>query len=102
MSRPAQLPTGELLERLLEQLADRIAERIQTTLVPPHASDDAPAWLDIQAAARYLGWPRQRLYKLTAQGAIPHYKQEGRLVFHRAELDAWLREHAQPYQPANP
>jgi excisionase family DNA binding protein len=99
---PAQhTQTGELLELLLEQLADRIAARIQTSLGAPAQTPDGSPWLDIHAAAAYLRWPRQRLYKLTAQGAIPHYKHEGRLVFHRAELDAWLREHAQPYRPAN-
>jgi excisionase family DNA binding protein len=50
----------------------------------------------IDTAAAYLDWPRQRLYKLTASGAIPHYKHEGRLLFHRHELDHWLRAYAEP------
>ena len=32
---------------------------------------------------------------LTARGEIPHYKQEGRLLFHRGELDAWLQRFAE-------
>ena len=42
-----------------------------------------------------LDWPKQRLYKLSASGAIPHYKQEGRLLFNRGELEAWLRRYAE-------
>ena len=52
-------------------------------------------WLSLEAAAAYLDWPRQRLYKLTARGEIPHYKHEGRLAFRRDELDRWLAGYAQ-------
>jgi excisionase family DNA binding protein len=45
-------------------------------------------------AAVYLGWPAQRLYKLTAAGAIPHRKHRQRLLFEAAELDAWLAGYA--------
>ena len=59
---------------------------------------------------RYLGWPQvsaRTLYrrvrlvaiwrrpKLTARGEIPHYKHEGRLLFRRDELDAWLARYAE-------
>jgi excisionase family DNA binding protein len=106
MSGPSRDPRsdklGELVELLLAQLAARISERLEHTLTDHTAAVPAAPWLGIQAAARHLGWPKQRLYKLTAQGAIPHYKHEGRLVFHRGELDAWLHEHAQPYRPMQP
>ena len=46
--------------------------------------------MNVERAAEFLGWPKQRLYKLTAEGAIPHYKHDGRLLFNRHELDAWL------------
>jgi hypothetical protein len=45
-------------------------------------------------ATDYLDWPRQRLYKLTAQDAIPHVKHDGRLLFHRDQLDRWLSQFA--------
>ena len=40
----------------------------------------------------YLGFSRDRLYKLTAARAIPfRKKREGQaLLFHRDELDRWL------------
>jgi excisionase family DNA binding protein len=79
---------------LVELLADRVAAR----LLPAPPADTAGGagesggspWMNIATASGYLDWSRQRLYKLTAQGTIPHYKQEGRLLFHRQELDRWL------------
>jgi excisionase family DNA binding protein len=88
-----------LFAALVELLADRVAAR----LLPASPADTAGGagesggspWMNIATAARYLDLPRQRLYKLTAQGAIPHYKQEGRLLFHRLELDQWLAGYRQ-------
>ena len=36
----------------------------------------------------YLGWPRERIYKRLHD--LPHYREEGRLMFKRSELDAWI------------
>jgi excisionase family DNA binding protein len=46
--------------------------------------------VDRAQAAEHLGWPKQRLYKLTAAGAIPHRKHGQRLLFNPSELDEWL------------
>jgi excisionase family DNA binding protein len=81
------------LEQLAELIARRLAELHQEQR--PEAEETSP-WMGIDKAAAYLDWPKQRLYKLTAQSAIPHYKQDGRLLFHRQELDRWLAEYAQP------
>jgi excisionase family DNA binding protein len=51
-------------------------------------------WMSAAQAAEYLGWPAQRIYKLTAAGAIPHRKHGQRLLFDRAELDEWLDGYA--------
>lgn len=86
----------ELLHELLEELATLVVERLHERLEP--GSGDAASvsrWLSIESAAAYLEWPKQRLYKLTAAGEIPHYKHEGRLLFRRDELDRWLRQYAQ-------
>jgi excisionase family DNA binding protein len=81
------------LDQLLDELADRVARRM-VALDREHsgASENAASspWMAIERAAAYLDLPKQRLYRLTAGGEIPHYKQEGRLLFHRGELDAWL------------
>jgi len=50
---------------------------------------DCSPWLaGAQAAADYLGWPRERIYKRLRD--LPHYREEGRLMFRRDELDAWI------------
>lgn len=82
------------LEPLLETLARRIVELHQAhTTAAVQPAEQSP-WMNVATAARYLDWPRQRLYKLTASGAIPHYKHDGRLLFHRGELDTWLSSFA--------
>lgn len=49
-------------------------------------------WLSTAEAARILGVPRHRLYRLIDEGRLPAYKF-GRVVrLRRDEVDAWLRE----------
>ena len=90
-----------VLEGLARELARLIAGHLHDQLTPTPTSqpDGESPWLSIERAAAYLDWPRQRLYKLTAAHAIPFYKHEGRLLFHRAELDAWLHDHQQSARP---
>jgi excisionase family DNA binding protein len=83
-----------LLDYLIDQLGNELARRLAAAERPEAAEERSP-WLAIESAARYLDWPKQRLYKLSASGALPHYKQEGRLLFRRDELDAWLAQFAQ-------
>jgi excisionase family DNA binding protein len=83
-----------LLHQLADQIAARVADQLRSELTDRNNEQHTP-WLSIEKAAAYLDWPKQRLYKLTAQGAIPHYKHDGRLLFRRDELDQWLRSHAQ-------
>ncbi|HEY3123358.1 MAG TPA: helix-turn-helix domain-containing protein [Thermoanaerobaculia bacterium] len=47
-------------------------------------------WMNVKEAADYLRCGTSRLYKLTAADAIPHFKEEGRLLFNREDLDEWL------------
>jgi excisionase family DNA binding protein len=95
MSAQLAATVAPLLEHLVEQIAQRVLE-LQRELSPTANGEELSPWMSIEKAAAYLDWPKQRLYKLTAQGAIPHYKQDGRLLFHRQELDCWLTEFAQP------
>jgi excisionase family DNA binding protein len=80
------------LEVLIEWIAERIAERVCERLVAHQevANTNSSPWMGIDKAAAYLDWPKQRLYKLSAAGDIPHYKHEGRLLFRRDQLDTWL------------
>lgn len=94
--------SNERLTLLLDSALEDLAERVARRLLELEREQDGAAgtngnspWLAIAEAASYLGWPRQRLYKLTASGAIPHYKQDGRLLFRRDELERWLAQFAE-------
>src|SRR5947208_192955 len=77
------------------EFVDAVADRLAARLLPQLAArlDQPSPWLDFEAARVYLGFTRDRLYKLTAAKAIPFHKKEGGqgLLFHRDELDAWLK-----------
>ena len=82
--------TLTLSDELLEAAADRVVELL---LERTQAQATAPSpWLDFEGAVGYLGFSRDRLYKLTAARAIPfRKKRDGQgLLFHRGELDRWL------------
>lgn len=74
----------QLIAELVERLADLLAERSRKTT-------DSP-WLSLPQAAAYLGFTRDKLYKLSAARAIPvRKKRDGQgLLFHRDELDQWV------------
>lgn len=47
--------------------------------------------LTFEEAARYTGFSRSYLYKLTSLKKIPHCKPAGKMIFFsRVELDTWL------------
>jgi excisionase family DNA binding protein len=88
--------TVTLPDELLEAAAERVVELLLERL--PAAPAAASPWLDFDAALEYLGFSRDRLYKLTAARAIPfRKKRDGQgLLFHRGELDRWLEQEYPP------
>lgn len=74
------------LEALIKELvAAEVARRLAD-------NGDAGDFMDIVAAAAYLGVTVERLRKLKARGEIPYY-QDGpncRVHFRRVELDEWM------------
>ena len=85
--------TVTLPDELLEAAAERVVELLLERL--PATPAAASPWLDFDAALAYLGFSRDRLYKLTAARAIPfRKKKDGQgLLFHRDELDHWIESH---------
>lgn len=83
VSGPVTISTPE---RTLDLLADRIAERVTG------AGASSP-WLTTRQAAERLRLSVDAVHRLTGADAIPHRKQGGRCLFHRAELDEWLDGH---------
>lgn len=76
----------ELVQELAERIAELVAERVEAQ---PQVTSP---WLDFEGAIAYLGFSRDRLYKLTAARAIPfRKKRDGQgLLFHRDDLDRWV------------
>jgi hypothetical protein len=70
----------ELPDELLEAIAARPAELVAER---PAASP----WMTRRAAAEYLGVPTSRLEK---DRTVPCRRWDGRVLYHRDELDAWL------------
>ncbi len=54
---------------------------------PPASS---AAMMDTQEVAAYLRLKTRRVYDLVRQRAIPHVRATGKLLFPRAQIDAWL------------
>lgn len=76
---------AELDDAALDALAERLAPRLGPLARP------ASSWLDVAAAAAHLSCEPSRLYALKSAGRIPFHKDGSRLLFDRAELDAWVR-----------
>jgi len=76
---------------LVEAVAERVAELVREN--GGDAGLGGSPWLDVKGAMAYLGFSRNKLYKLTAARAIPYRKKRGGqgLLFHRDELDEWLK-----------
>jgi excisionase family DNA binding protein len=79
----------ELSREALKAIANEVAKILAAERTPARSG-----WLTAPQAAEHLGWPTQRVYKLTTAGAIPHRKHGQRLLFDRDELDAWLEAYA--------
>jgi hypothetical protein len=68
----------------VEQLASRVAEIVLERLGPEPGSP----WMTRRRAAAYLGFPYSRL---TQDKTIPLHRDNGRVLYHRAELDAYFK-----------
>jgi excisionase family DNA binding protein len=93
-ARPRAL-TISVPEPVLRELAEQVATLVTEQLAPPQS---VSPWLDAEGAMAYLGFSRDRLYKLTAAKAIPYRKKHGGqgLLFHRDELDRWVESAYEP------
>jgi excisionase family DNA binding protein len=74
------------LDGLLEQLADLIAARANT-----RTTNSESPWLTADEAAEYLRCSVSRVRTLTLTGQLPHHRDGRRPLYHRDELDAYVR-----------
>lgn len=65
---------------------EAIATRVAALLAP----DASSPWLNTEGAAAYMACPVSRIRKLTMTGALPSYKEGGRRLYKRGELDAFI------------
>jgi excisionase family DNA binding protein len=72
----------ELDDVALARLADLVAERLDARGSEP--------WVGVREAAAHLACKPQRIYDLVHRGAIPHRKENSRLLFRLVEIDDWL------------
>ena len=71
---------------LIEEVAHQVAELVAESL--PHRPEP---YLDVPAAAEYLSAPPSRIYELVERRAVAVQRDGRRLLFRRADLDAYLR-----------
>jgi excisionase family DNA binding protein len=65
-----------------EALARRVAALIE------EGRDDG--FLSVEGAAEYLSTTPRAIYHLVERRRLPHYRPDGRLLFDRAELRAYV------------
>ncbi|MEL6477357.1 MAG: helix-turn-helix transcriptional regulator, partial [Pseudomonadota bacterium] len=61
-----------------------------------------PGFLTTREVAALLRVKQRRVYDLAASGEIPHTKATGKLLFQRADIDAWLSAQQAPRPPGQP
>lgn len=83
----------ENMPRILAELRDRIASLEKTLTGSIDLSGQSP-WMDVCDLMAFLPThPTQgTIYSWVHDGKIPNYRKGRLLYFHRAEIDAWLRE----------
>jgi excisionase family DNA binding protein len=66
----------------IEAIAGRIAELI--------ARQDVSPWLNTAGAAAYMACPVSRVRKLTMDDSLCSYKEGGRRLYRRSDLDQFI------------
>ena len=66
-----------------------------------HATNALAEMMDTREVAQYLRLKERRIYDLVRQRAIPHVRATGKLLFPRAQVDAWIAAKGEaPVRPA--
>jgi excisionase family DNA binding protein len=76
--------TDEVIEAIAERAAELVLERLDG------AGAGKPELLDVDEAAEFLRCKRQRVYELRSAGKLNGYRDGGRLLFRRVELEVYV------------
>jgi excisionase family DNA binding protein len=80
------------LNTLIDAIANAVADRLSTATDRQASQPAATPWLNAEQAAAYLGGaPVSRVHDLTQQRKLVPHRDGRRLLFHRDDLDAYLR-----------
>jgi hypothetical protein len=74
----------------LEAIAEQAAQLALDQLARRTNAHSSPWLTGAAAAADYLGWATERVYKRIRE--LPHYREGGLVMFRRDELDAFVEE----------
>ncbi len=73
---------------------------------PPDPRTPASAMMDTREVAAYLRLKERRIYDLVKADALPHVRATGKLLFPRAQIEAWLgakgARTSTPREPSSP
>jgi excisionase family DNA binding protein len=79
--------TGPLVP-LADAIADRVVDRLRPLIAA--AQGVRPRLLTVAQAAAYLGRTEKSVYAMTARGAFPAVRGDGRVMFDVQDLDQWI------------
>ena len=71
-------------------LEDADVERIALRIADLMAQQEGSPWLNSEGAAEYMACPISRIRKLTMTDELPSYKEGGRRLYKRSEIDAFI------------
>ena len=81
------------MEQLLNTIAEDVAQRILAWLDKRTSNPaPAPALLNVDEAAIYLGRSEYSVRHLMSERAFPVVKVGSRVQIHRADLDKWIEQ----------
>ncbi|WP_299756729.1 helix-turn-helix domain-containing protein [uncultured Pontibacter sp.] len=75
-----------------EQLSTLIQSAVNKALSPQTTPPTKPDRCTFAEALEITGLSKSKLYKLSAQHAIPCKRYAGKLIFSRKELNSWVEE----------
>ncbi|MBA3865965.1 MAG: hypothetical protein H0X42_06415 [Solirubrobacterales bacterium] len=89
---PAGLPVLRADERFVEALAEAVAARVAGRLQAPAEGEDEAAYLNPEAAGRYICASRRRINDLASAGLLVPDGRDGRTpLYRRRTLDDYVR-----------
>ena len=73
------------------EAVEAIAWHVESRVLERMANERSP-WMTAPQAAEHMAAPLSRVRKLTSAGKLPHYKEGGRVLYRRDEIDAYIRD----------